>query len=84
MQEPPAVSYTHLITDAANPASEPLPGYKEVSPMVYCGIYPADGAHYEDVRDLSLIHIWPHPDGRGRPYESIGKRQRFLRGKSER
>jgi len=39
------------ITDAANPASEPLPGYKEVSPMVYCGIYPADGAHYEDVRD---------------------------------
>lgn len=39
------------ITDAADPASEPLPGYKEVSPMVYCGIYPADGAHYEDVRD---------------------------------
>ena len=39
------------ITDAARPASNPLPGYKEVSPMVYCGIYPADGADYEDVRD---------------------------------
>lgn len=39
------------ITDAANPASEALPGYKDVKPMVFCGIYPADGAHYEDVRD---------------------------------
>ncbi|MEX1376814.1 MAG: translation elongation factor 4 [Eubacteriales bacterium] len=39
------------ITDANNPAKEPLPGYKEVKPMVFCGIYPADGAHYEDVRD---------------------------------
>lgn len=39
------------ITDAANPADEPLPGYKDVKPMVFCGIYPADGAHYEDVRD---------------------------------
>ncbi len=39
------------ITDARNPAAEALPGYKEAIPMVYCGIYPADGAHYEDVRD---------------------------------
>jgi len=39
------------ITDANNPAKTPLPGYKEVKPMVFCGIYPADGAHYEDVRD---------------------------------
>ena len=39
------------ITDANNPAKEPLPGYKDVKPMVFCGIYPADGAHYEDVRD---------------------------------
>ncbi|WP_291956821.1 translation elongation factor 4 [Mahella sp.] len=39
------------ITDAARPADKPLPGYKKVTPMVYCGIYPADGAHYEDLRD---------------------------------
>jgi len=39
------------ITDANNPAKEPLPGYKHVKPMVFCGIYPADGAHYADVRD---------------------------------
>ena len=39
------------ITDAANPASEPLPGYREVTPMVYCGIYPADGADYPALKD---------------------------------
>ena len=39
------------ITSAAEPAATPLPGYKEVTPMVYCGIYPADGARYEDLRD---------------------------------
>ena len=39
------------ITDANNPADKPLPGYKKTIPMVYCGIYPADGAHYEDLRD---------------------------------
>ncbi len=39
------------ITDAANPCSEPLPGYKKVNPMVFCGLYPADGAHYEDLKD---------------------------------
>lgn len=39
------------ITDATRPADKPLPGYKKVTPMVYCGIYPADGAHYEDLRD---------------------------------
>lgn len=38
-------------TTADNPASEPLPGYKHVNPMVYCGIYPADGAHYNDLKD---------------------------------
>ena len=39
------------ITDAANPCAEPLPGYKKVNPMVYCGLYPADGAKYPDLRD---------------------------------
>ena len=39
------------ITSAANPAKAPLPGYKQVNPMVFCGIYPADGAHYDDLRD---------------------------------
>ncbi|MBR4082627.1 MAG: translation elongation factor 4, partial [Clostridia bacterium] len=39
------------ITDAARPAAEPLPGYKQVTPMVYCGIYPADGADYPALKD---------------------------------
>ncbi|MBO7730731.1 MAG: elongation factor 4 [Lachnospiraceae bacterium] len=39
------------VTDAQRPCSEPLPGYKKVQSMVYCGMYPADGAHYEDLRD---------------------------------
>lgn len=39
------------ITDASNPCEEPLPGYKKVQPMVYCGMYPADGAKYQDLRD---------------------------------
>lgn len=39
------------ITDASNPCKEPLPGYKKVQPMVYCGMYPADGAKYQDLRD---------------------------------
>ncbi|MCI8991282.1 MAG: elongation factor 4 [Eubacterium sp.] len=39
------------ITDAANPCKEALPGYKKANPMVYCGLYPADGAKYPDLRD---------------------------------
>ncbi|MBR4710772.1 MAG: translation elongation factor 4 [Clostridia bacterium] len=39
------------ITDAANPAPAPLPGYKQVTPMVFCGIYPADGADYPALKD---------------------------------
>ena len=39
------------ITHANKPAAEPLPGYKKVNPMVYCGLYPADGAKYPDLRD---------------------------------
>lgn len=39
------------VTDVANPCAEALPGYKKVQPMVYCGLYPADGAKYGDLRD---------------------------------
>ena len=39
------------VTDEDNPAAEPLPGYKKVNPMVYCGLYPADGSKYGDLRD---------------------------------
>ena len=39
------------ITDKDNPCETALPGYKKVLPMVYCGLYPADGAHYADLRD---------------------------------
>ncbi|MBO5569784.1 MAG: elongation factor 4, partial [Clostridia bacterium] len=39
------------ITDDLSPAAEPLPGYRQVTPMVYCGIYPADGADYESLKD---------------------------------
>ena len=39
------------VTSAENPCSEPLPGYKKVNPMVYCGMYPADSSKYPDLRD---------------------------------
>ena len=39
------------ITDAERPTDEPLPGYKRATPMVFCGIYPADGADYPDLKD---------------------------------
>jgi GTP-binding protein LepA len=39
------------ITLAENPAKEPLPGYKKAIPMVFCGIYPAEGSKYEDLRE---------------------------------
>ncbi len=48
------VRKTHVgdtVTNRSNPASEPLPGYKKVNPMVYCGVYPADSAKYPDLRD---------------------------------
>ncbi|MEG0914769.1 MAG: EF-Tu/IF-2/RF-3 family GTPase, partial [Christensenellaceae bacterium] len=46
------------ITDEQNPAKEALPGYKKITPMVYCGIYPADGAKYDDLRDaLERLHL---------------------------
>jgi GTP-binding protein LepA len=39
------------VTDAIRPCDQPLPGYKKVLPMVYCGMYPSDGAKYPDLRD---------------------------------
>lgn len=48
------VKDTHVgdtVTDANNPCEEALPGYKQVNPMVYCGMYPADGSKYGDLRD---------------------------------
>lgn len=49
-----SVRDTHVgdtVTDAANPAKEPLPGYRKAVPVVFCGIYPEDGARYPDLRD---------------------------------
>lgn len=48
------VADTHVgdtITDANNQTAEAFPGYKQVNPMVYCGVFPADGAKYQDLRD---------------------------------
>ena len=46
------------VTDAAHPATEALPGFKEVKPMVFAGIFPTDSAQYEDLRDaLNKLHL---------------------------
>jgi len=39
------------VTDAGNPASEPLPGYRRINPMVFCGLYPIESSDYNDLRD---------------------------------
>lgn len=46
------------ITDAENPSAEPLPGYRQVTPMVFCGLYPVESNEYEDLRDaLEKLHL---------------------------
>ena len=45
------------VTDNDRPCEQPLPGYKKVNPMVYCGLYPADGAKYQDLRDALDLEI---------------------------
>ena len=51
IKEVKSCSVGDTITDSANPAKEPLPGYKKVASMVYCGVYPADGEDFNNVRD---------------------------------
>lgn len=45
------VNVGDTITESTRPCAEALPGYKKTNPMVYCGLYPADGAKYQDLRD---------------------------------
>jgi GTP-binding protein LepA len=51
MREVADVKIGDTLTDAVTPTSAPFPGYKEVKPMVFCGLYPTDTARYEDLRD---------------------------------
>lgn len=51
MREVADVKIGDTLTDAVRPTSEPFPGYKEVKPLVFCGLYPTDTARYEDLRD---------------------------------
>lgn len=51
LKDPSLVQVGDTITLAENPASDPLPGYREIKPMVYTGIYPIDGDQYPDLRD---------------------------------
>ena len=48
------VAVGDTVTLATNPASEPLPGYKKVQPVVFCGIYPLDGSKFNDLKDAIL------------------------------
>ena len=51
MREVADVKIGDTLTDAMSPTSAPFPGYKEVKPLVFCGLYPTDTARYEDLRD---------------------------------
>ena len=48
------VAVGDTVTDARRPAAEPLPGYKKVQPVVFCGIYPLDGSKFNDLKDALL------------------------------
>ena len=48
------VAVGDTVTDAENPAAEPLPGYKKVQPVVFCGIYPLDGSKFGDLKDALI------------------------------
>ena len=48
------VAVGDTVTDALRPADEPLPGYKKVQPVVFCGIYPLDGSKFNDLKDALL------------------------------
>ncbi len=48
------VAVGDTVTSATNPASEPLPGYKQVQPVVFCGIYPLDGSKFNDLKEAIL------------------------------
>jgi GTP-binding protein LepA len=54
MREVADVKIGDTLTDAISPTSAPFPGYKEVKPLVFCGLYPTDTARYEDLRDALL------------------------------
>ena len=54
MKEVADVKIGDTITDAIQPTNEPFPGYKEVKPLVFCGLYSTDTAKYEDLRDALL------------------------------
>jgi GTP-binding protein LepA len=51
MREVADVKIGDTLTDAVTPTSAPFPGYKEVKPLVFCGLYPTDTSRYEDLRD---------------------------------
>jgi GTP-binding protein LepA len=54
MREVADVKIGDTLTDAMSPTSAPFPGYKEVKPLVFCGLYPTDTARYEDLRDALI------------------------------
>ncbi|HKO29684.1 MAG TPA: translation elongation factor 4 [Nitrospiraceae bacterium] len=54
MREVADVKIGDTLTDAVSPTSAPFPGYKEVKPLVFCGLYPTDTARYEDLRDALI------------------------------